>query len=251
MSGWPPPGQVDRVHHGPRIQHGPAGLDRRQRGPAPHRGGPGRRSRRAPVDRQRVHADAGRSDPAGRLPRGPLRAPEGVRGGRGVVRHRLPAVRARAERGRAGRGPCPAGDRGRPADPRLARPDPGLLPPRRPGPGRRPVVRFRGHRGGRGALRRRLAGGRAGLALGVPAERAAGGGVRPGGAAARPRVPGHARPRTVRRPRGGPGRPRAGPGHVRADRGGRGLVPRGRGGRRGDRGRGGLRGGGAAAGPIR
>ncbi len=49
--------------------------------PAAHRPRPGREPRRPAMDGQRVPGHAGRADPARRLPRGPVRPPEGLRPG--------------------------------------------------------------------------------------------------------------------------------------------------------------------------
>ena len=181
MSGWPRPRQVDPVHHRARLQHGAAGLDRRQCRPArasaatwtptsPPCSGPSTRT---------LLTLAGLILLGGSLGR-PLRPPQDLRARRGVVR-RSP--------------PCCAGSRPTPAVLVAARALQGiggaLLTPGslaliqasfHPDDRARAVGLWSGlrrHRGGRGAVPGRLAGGRARLALGVPAQRAAGAGCVP------------------------------------------------------------------------
>ncbi|OCC10091.1 hypothetical protein A3Q37_03908 [Streptomyces sp. PTY087I2] len=210
---------LGRADHRARVRHGDARLHRHQRGPAPHRRGPRHRYGRPPVDRQRLHAHARRADPPRRGARGPVRAAAGVRGGSGVVRGRLPALRDRAERGGPHRRPGAPGRRRRAAHARVPRAHPGQFPSGRPGAGRGTLVRVRRGRGGRGAVRRRLARRRARLAVGVPAESAARRDLRTRRAPPRTGVAGSGGARPVRcaggRPRGAGARR----GDVRADRG--------------------------------
>ena len=206
------------ARHRARLRDGVPRLHRRQRRPAPDRRGPRRRDLRAAVDDQRLRADPRGADPSRRVARRPLRAATGLPGRRRVVRGRLAGLCARDRRRDAVGGPRVPGGRRRPADPRQPCDPAGLLPARGPGAGDRRLVRAGRHlRRGR-PLRRRLAGGARRLALGLPAQPAAGRGRRPGDRAPRagePRPDGH----PVARPaRCGPRRGRSGAADLRADR---------------------------------
>jgi aquaporin Z len=80
--------------HGAGLQHGVAGLDGRQRRVAENRPAAECLAWRIAVDSHRLHPDAGRSDPAGRLARGPGRPAQGVPDRCRLVRAGFGAVRA-------------------------------------------------------------------------------------------------------------------------------------------------------------
>ena len=123
------------------VGDGVPGRDGGQRRPAEHRRGPRRRSLGAPVDGQRLRADARRPAPDRRVARGPPRPPADLLGRRGLVRRRVAALRDRADDRDADRRPRDPGGRRGAAHPRQPRAARGELPqgrPRRPrsGPGR-------------------------------------------------------------------------------------------------------------------
>ena len=91
----------------------------------------------------------------GRVPRRPLRAEARLLHRRRLVRRRLGPLRPRAERGAPHRRPGAPGHRRRAADPGQPRHPAGFVPPRRPGPRHRRLVRT-----GRRRRRRRAVGGR-------------------------------------------------------------------------------------------
>ena len=171
-----------RVARGPLGARGDGagvgdGVPRRhggQRGPAHHRRGPGRRARRAPVDRQRVRADPRGPAAAGRIAGRPVRAAAGLHVGGGLVRGGLGAVRPGPHHRGADRGAGPPGGGRGPPHPGQPRPDRGQLPAAGSRGGHRGVVGARRRGGGDRAVPGRLA--RAGdlVAPDLPHQPAAG-----------------------------------------------------------------------------
>ncbi len=147
-----------RRHH--RQRRAPAHWRRLRRG-----------GERAAVGAHGLPARARVAHPPGRSARRPLRSAACLRRRHRVVRGRVVAVRCGAQPRSAGRRARLAGCRRRAAHAREPRDPAGELPPRRPRRRGRGVVGPR--RSGRcdRSLRRRVAGRRAGLALGLPPER--------------------------------------------------------------------------------
>ncbi|CAA9236150.1 MAG: Uncharacterized MFS-type transporter, partial [uncultured Blastococcus sp.] len=209
-------GAVGAVHHRSRVEPGHARRDGRQRRARPDRDRARRGLRRAAVDGQRLHADAGGVHPPRGLAERPVRAAAGLRRGGLLVRRRVAAVRAGDERRDAHRRPCPAGRRRSAPDARKPRDHLGDLPRGR-SIGRGGGVVGAGRRGGRpGAVPRRMARG-VELAGHLPAQPADRDPDRRGG---RPSCPGVARPVSRAAPGlggDGPGRDRTRPGDLRPD----------------------------------
>ncbi|CAA9270230.1 MAG: Uncharacterized MFS-type transporter, partial [uncultured Actinomycetospora sp.] len=216
---------------------GDAGRDGGQRRPGADRHRSGRQFLRAAVDDQRVHADAGRADPAGWVVGRPLRPAADFPRGRGVVRGRVAAVRGGPDGGVADRRPRAAGSGWSAAHAGQPGHHLGVVPRHRPGRRCGRVVRAGWGGRGRGALRGRLAG-RVELAGGVPDQRADRRRDRARRAAPRAREPRPAGRAAPRPPRHRIGRAGAGCPDLGTDRRRRARPQPARGGRRDGRGRG-------------
>src|SRR5690606_1974831 len=137
-------GPVGDAGHRARLERGRAGHDRGEHRPADPRRRPRRGDVGTAVDRQRLHADAGRADPARRLARRPVRPAADLRPRRGLVRRRLRALRRGADDRGAGRRTGPPGHRRCAAHPGVPGDHPGLVRRVRPAAGGRRLGRARG-----------------------------------------------------------------------------------------------------------